>query len=258
MRQLLSPLLFVLMANAFCINLSAQTTKHIVTQPVTWLAYFGTHRLSDLWSIWTEVQVRRADLVNTPQQNFVRFAGTYHLSKTANISLGYGYFLTYPYGEQPIPLDEPRPEHRPWQQLQLLHSSDGFDFQHRFRLEQRYLQNWSALESLTRMRHLTEGYELQNRMRYRFFASTLLSENAEGKTDFFATGYNEIFVNFGQNIGANIFDQNRFGLTVGYNLSPMANVQLGYMNQYIQKSNGTSFESNNALTLFLTINSDWR
>jgi hypothetical protein len=258
MYHVFSRIAFVLLFCYLSINLTAQTVKNIASQPVVWLAYFGTHRLSDSWSVWTEVQVRRADYGQTSQQNLVRVAGTYHLSKTANISVGYGYFLTYPYGDQPIPLEEPRPEQRPWQQLQLLQSSDGFDFHHRFRLEQRYLQNWSPPEAVTRMRQLTEGYELQNRMRYRFLASTPISINTEGKTDFFVTGYNEIFVNFGQNVGVNIFDQNRLGLTVGYNLSSLANIQLGYMNQYIQKSNGTSFESNNALTLFLTVNTDWR
>ncbi len=245
---------FSLYSTSFSVGPGKNTTQNTLG----WFAYFGTHRIADKYSIWTELQLRRSDFLNVWQQSFVRTALMYHFDENTHVALGYGYFLTYPYGEQAIALDEPRPEHRPWQQLNLKNVNGSWEFQHRFRLEQRLLQNWTSPNPDTKLRSLTDGYELQNRLRYRFLASLPLTRDSEGNTFLFATGYNEVFVNFGGNIGYNIFDQNRFGITAGINLSKMANVQIGYMNQTIQKSNGRDVEGNNALTLFLTWNTDWR
>ena len=232
--------------------------KNIDTQAVSWWCYFGTHRLTEKWSVWTELQLRRADFVNEWQQVLPRIGLNYHLNNNVILTAGYGYIWTYPYGEQPIPLDGPRYEHRPWQQVTLLHESGKVSFQHRFRSEQRFLQNWSELNQNTNLRIIEEGFELQNRIRYRFLLSIPLTFDSNGMQKIFMTGYNEIFINFGDNIGFNLFDQNRLGTTVGYQLSKAFNIQMGYMNQVIQKSNGNDVENNRALTMFFFYNLDFR
>jgi hypothetical protein len=232
--------------------------KESVTQTISWWCYFGTYRVSERFSVWTELQLRRANFVSEWQQVLPRVGLNYHYNKNVLFTAGYAYLWTYPYGEQPIPLTEPRYEHRPWQQMVLLHESGKLAFQHRYRLEQRFLQNWSAVDPGTNLRTIEPGFELQNRMRYRFLVSRPLTQDANGKQKLFATAYNEIFINFGDNIGFNLFDQNRLGTTVGYQLAKDFNMQVGYMNQVIQKANGKSVENNHALTLFLTFNVDLR
>jgi Protein of unknown function (DUF2490) len=232
--------------------------KNIDTQAVSWWCYFGTHRLTDKWSIWTELQLRRADFTRDWQQVLPRIGLNYHLNNNVILTAGYGYIWTYPYGEQPIPLEEPRYEHRPWQQVTLLNESGKVSFQHRFRLEQRFLQNWSDLDQTTNLRRIEEGFELQNRMRYRFLLTVPLTFDVSGMQKIFVTGYNEIFVNFGDNIGFNLFDQNRLGATLGYQITKAFSIQTGYMNQVIQKANGRDVENNHALTLFVSYNLDFR
>jgi hypothetical protein len=249
----ISALLFMLIANE-----ARAQEKESVSQTLSWWCYFGTYRVSEKWSVWTELQLRRADVVSEWQQVLPRVGVNYHYSKNIIFTAGYAYLWTYPYGKQPIPLTEPRYEHRPWQQVVLLHESGKLALQHRYRLEQRFLQNWSAPDAVTNLRSIEPGVELQNRMRYRFLATRPLTVDAGGKQKLFATLYNEIFINFGDNIGFNLFDQNRLGTTLGYQATKDFNVQLGYMNQVIQKANGRSVENNHALTLFLTFNVDLR
>jgi hypothetical protein len=232
--------------------------KQTDTQALSWWCYFGTYRVADNWSIWTELQLRRAGFVNEWQQVLPRVALNYHYTDNVIFTAGYSYLWTYPYGEQPIPLDEPRYEHRPWQQVTLLHTSGKLNIQHRYRLEQRFLENWSGPDAVTGLRTITSGFELQNRMRYRFLCTRPITRTPEGRQKLFATVYDEIFINFGKNIGFNLFDQNRLGATLGYQLNAALNLQLGYMNQLIQKSNGMSIENNHALTVFTTMNIDYR
>ncbi len=250
---------FVLIATFSLTSYTASAQqKEIDTQSVSWWCYFGTYRLTEKWSAWTELQLRRADFVNEWQQVLPRVGLNYHYNNNIIFTAGYAYLWTYPYGEQPIPLDEPRYEHRPWQQVALLHESGKVLFQHRFRSEQRFLQNWSVPDPITNLRSIEPGFELQNRMRYRFLLTLPLTTDSNGKQKLFATGYNEIFINVGNNIGFNLFDQNRIGATLGYQFTKEFNLQAGYMNQVIQKANGKDIEDNQAITLFLTFNIDFR
>lgn len=232
--------------------------KDIDTQALSWWCYFGTFRLTDKTSVWTELQLRRSDFVNEWQQVLPRVGINYHYRSNIIFTVGYAYLWTYPYGKQPIPLEEPRFEHRPWQQMVLLQDAGRVTFQHRYRLEQRFLQNWSEPDPVTALRTIVDGFELQNRMRYRFLVNMPITKDAAGRQKLFATAYNEIFVNFGDNIGFNLFDQNRLGATIGYQFTRDFNLQTGYMNQAIQKADGRQVENNHTLTVFLTFNVDMR
>lgn len=232
--------------------------KEIADQSLSWWCYFGTYRVTNKLSVWTELQLRRADFINEWQQVVPRIGLNYHHTDNIVFTAGYAYLWTYPYGEQPIPLDDQRFEHRPWQQVALLHNSGKTNFQHRFRLEQRFLQNWSAPNASTGLRSIEDGFELQNRMRYRFLLTRSITRTAAGGQKLFATFYDEIFINFGNNIGFNLFDQNRLGTTLGYQFTKDFNFQLGYMSQFIQKANGRDIENNHAFTAFLTFNVDLR
>ena len=251
-------LLLVISASVLVTTSSFAQQKQVVNQPLSWWCYFGTYRITNKLSIWTELQLRRADFVNEWQQVLPRVGLNYHYKDNIIFTAGYAYLWTYPYGEQPIPLNEPRYEHRPWQQVTLLHGTNKVSFQHRYRLEQRFLQDWTSPDRTTGLRSIRDGYELQNRMRYRFLATIPITRTAQGRQKLFATVYNEIFINFGDNIGFNLFDQNRLGTTIGYQFTKDFNWQIGYMNQQIQKPNGIDRENNQALTMFFTFNVDLR
>lgn len=71
-----------------------------------------------------------------------------------------------------------------------------------------------------------------------------------GKTPFVAL-IDEIFLNFGDRITCNTFDQNRFFAGLGYQFTSHLNIQLGYMNVYQQEASGDNYFSTHAARLFV-------
>ena len=67
----------------------------------------------------------------------------------------------------------------------------------------------------------------------------------------------EVFLGFGKGIGKNILDQNRLILALGYKFSPNLNIQMGYMNQFVIKTNGVQMERNHTLWTSIVYNLDF-
>ncbi len=67
----------------------------------------------------------------------------------------------------------------------------------------------------------------------------------------------EVFLGFGKDIGKNILDQNRFITAVGYQFSPNFNFQMGYLNQFVVKSNGIQMERNHTFWTSIVYNIDF-
>lgn len=208
------------------------------SQHNAWYMYFGTYKVSPKVSIHSEVQWRRSGIIKDPQQLLLRGGLNYHLSNAVMATLGYGFIDTHPYGEQPVP--ERFTEHRIWQQLILNHSDGRVLFNHRFRQEQRWLELPLSDE---------HDYNYVNRSRYRFMLTVPLNNSEMIKDTWFLSFYDEIFINFGENVAKNIFDQNRIYGAIGFQTGINTNLQLGYLNQMIQKGNGIQFENNHTLQL---------
>jgi hypothetical protein len=71
------------------------------------------------------------------------------------------------------------------------------------------------------------------------------------KGDWYVAFYDEIFVNFGKNVAANVFDQNRAYGALGHRTLNYTRVELGYLNQLVQQRNGRVFEVNHTLQVAL-------
>ncbi len=229
--------------------LHAQTATHTNS----WWMYFGNHRLNDKLGLHTEYQFRRHDIVSDWQQSLMRVGLDYHLPKKAMVTAGYGWIVSFPYGEQPIPAKFT--EHRIWQQLVLQQNIGRFNFQHRYRLEQRFLENVS-LDVVGNK--VVDGHRFRQRARYRFFLAVPISNKTmEDNTLFFST-YEEVFLGFGKGIQRNILDQNRLYFALGWRFNKDVNVQLGYLNHYVIKGDGDHREMNHTLQCGLTYNLDLR
>jgi hypothetical protein len=72
--------------------------------------------------------------------------------------------------------------------------------------------------------------------------------------------YDEIFIGFGENVNANVFDQNRLGVMVGYRFNKTIRIEGGYLNQILQfgrQINGQSvFQYNNGVIVNTYVNID--
>ncbi len=232
----------------------AQNTRQVSNQWHGWYMYFGTHKLSKKLNLLTEYQWRRAEVIKDWQQSLARVALEYKFADNVATAAGYGYIITYPYGDQAVKFQFN--EHRSFEQLVLTHKSVSgrFNFSHRYRLEQRWMENVVAATDGSPQH---DSWIYRNRVRYMFRVNIPLNKKAMEKGAIFLSLYDEIFVNFGKNVNYNIFDQNRFYGAVGYQFLKNANIQVGYMNQAIQKSDGKRLENNNTVQVALTYNLDF-
>lgn len=227
----------------------AQQSKTVVTQYNAWLMYFGSHKVSQHWGVHLEAQWRRSDVFENPQQLLLRTGVNYHFGPKAFATAGYAFIETYPYGE--LPVAATFPEHRIWEQLQVKNQMGTIEWVSRFRLEQRFskqpvLTSENTYEPGDAV--YTNRFRLFNRISVPFKGKTIVDKS------FYITAYDEILINFGENVGLNLLDQNRAYLALGYQFPRVGRLELGYLNQYIVKSSGVAFENNHTLQVGLFSN----
>jgi hypothetical protein len=231
-------------------NLSAQKT--ISNQNHAWVTYLGNHKLTDKFSLHTEYQWRRANGVENWQQSLARIGVDYSIQPSLSVTLGYCWIVTYPYGEQPIA--HTFNEHRIWQQVNTKSKFGRFELQHRYRLEQRFLENYIINQDGT----FSKGADLfRQRVRYRAMVLVPLSHKEMLDNTLFLNLNNELFLGFGKGIGKNILDQNRMNFAFGWRFNKEFNVQVGYLNQFVVKSDGIKAERNHTLLISTVYNLDF-
>jgi len=74
----------------------------------------------------------------------------------------------------------------------------------------------------------------------------------------FLNNNDEIFLGFGKGIEKNVLDQNRFNIALGWRFTNNLNLQVGYLNQYIIKTDGVKIERNHTLLTSLVYNIDFK
>lgn len=196
-------LLFVLL------SARAQAQENGEEQLGAWYMYFGTNRVAERWSIHTEAQFRFYDLGSNFNQLLLRTGANYHISDGAIATLGYGYIWTDPTFEDGPALPDKISEHRIFQQFILKNKVGDFAFEHRYRLEQRFLDFDGPTDT-------------QHRARYRLQVTYPLGDT------FFINWYDEVFLN----LQGNVFGQNRLYLALGAKLSPTVSLQAGYLKNH--------------------------
>jgi hypothetical protein len=243
-RRLALPLL---VAAAVARPAAGQDVERVTgTNSNAWFVYSGTHALSSKAGVHLEGQVRRSDFVADPLQLFTRVGVNYALADRVTVTGGYAYAWSSPYGEFPAPFAFP--EHRVWQQLQLTHATGRLAWQHRYRLEQRWL---GQMEERPGGGTRTDSWRYVNRFRYMARATLPLRGATVGPREPYVAASDEVFVGFGRQVQLNVFDQNRAYLGVGYQASGHTRVELGYLNQWVLRGNGREMENNHTVQLTL-------
>lgn len=245
------------LAGAFIFTLTfpliGEAQKNIDSQNNGWYMYFGNHKLTNKLSLHTEYQWRRNGFIDKRQQSLTRLGLDYRIDAQVMVTAGYGSIITWPYGRQPVPFRFH--EHRIWEQLTLVQSTKRFFFNHRFRLEQRFVENRVDNGSGS---SVADGTTYRNRVRYRFLVNVPLNKRTIEQGAWFASFYDEVFVQFGANTALNYLDQNRLYLALGYVVLANTNLQVGYLNQFIVKGNARDAERNHTFQLSLTYHFDFR
>ena len=182
-----------------------------------WLIYFGNKKINSDWNWHHEVQYRNYNVAGDLEQLLLRTGIGYNLTENNNnLLLGYGYIHSQNYldnSDEKVNVNE----HRIYQQFITRQSISRVKVQHRYRVEERFVENADF------------------RMRFRYFLSLNVPLNNPDITDntWYGSAYNEIFIND----RGRLFDRNRLYAGVGYKLNALAKFEVGYMNQFLGGSN---------------------
>lgn len=245
---------FLILSHCFVVD--AQNNRINTHEQIGWYNFFGAFKLSEKFALHTEYQWRRDNIITHWQQSLLRLGVTYHLNPRVLFRTGYAWIETFPYGEIPINgLGRDFTEHRLFQMVQLSHKESKVDFSHRFMLEQRFVGRYSVSDLDDE-----DEFPLLHRMRYLFRVQVPIKGNEVKNKTPYVVFYDEIFIGFGKNVNANIFDQNRLGILLGYRFNKNFRLEAGYLNQIIQFGrlvNGQNvFQNNNGLIINANFNFD--
>lgn len=179
-----------------------------------WYMYFGNNKISKKLNFHNEIQYRSFDGAGDVEQLFVRTGIGYDLTEdNNNILLGYGFVLSRPYEDGK---KTENTEHRIFQQYITKQKFGRFNLQHRFRLEERFLED-------------------DFRMRFRYYLGInipITNKEMLPKT-WYASVYNEVFLHG----DSPVFDRNRVYGALGYVISKNLKIEAGYMNQIQENKN---------------------
>ena len=177
-----------------------------------WLIYFGNKDLNSKLNWHHEIQHRNYNLLGELEQLLIRTGLGYNINDNNNILLGYGFIDSRNRISDTYEILKTN-EHRIYQQFISKQTIGNVKVQHRYRFEQRFIED-------------------DFKLRYRYFLSfktPLLRTNKK----YYISAYNEIFINA---TGENSFDRNRIYGGLGYKLNSNIKLELGYMNQIFKTS----------------------
>lgn len=179
----------------------------------SWHMYFGTNTISEKVSLHTEAQMRYYENGKNFNQLLLRTGINYHINPNAIATFGYGFIETDVTFEELGDLAN-LTEHRIFEQFILKNTVGQFKFEHRYRLEQRFIS-------------FPDRNETQNRARYRLQVTLPLTDI------FFLNFYDEIFLN----LQDNVYGQNRLYGALGLNVTENLSVQIGYLKNHFPTAN---------------------
>lgn len=197
---------------------------------ITWLASFNTLHFTKKTSLLLEYQWRREGPIENWQQSLARTGLQYQFGNGMSAMVGYAYIITYPYNDHPSG-PHPTPEQRIFEQLVWNDDVGRVALNHRFRFEQRF--SGKVDQSATEYEVLDWTYT--NRIRYQLRGTVPLNNKKMGNKTWYATAFDEIFISFGKNVNQNVFDQNRIGAALGYQLNNSVRGEIGIFNQTQQQ-----------------------
>lgn len=188
------------------------------SQTGAWYMYFYNHQFKDSQlGIQGDFQYRDWQGLGDLEQLMLRSGLTFSPRESGVIfTLGYANITTGQFGDS----DDTFAENRIYQEALFSQKlGNRFYLSHRFRYEQRFVEN----------------QDFRTRYRYNLFLNVPINKKELSPNAVYAALYNELFINGETDIGDNrvveLFDRNRTYLGIGYVFNPTLRFQLGWMNQ---------------------------
>ncbi|MFW5644793.1 MAG: DUF2490 domain-containing protein [Bacteroidota bacterium] len=224
---LIGPLIFALIFLAKTVD--AQE-KSISRGEMTWLQYYNKTTLSESWMWKTDAGYRWTDFFEESKQFITRTSIGYALNPLIRISAGFAYLGYYTSGNMN------RVEYRPYQEMTLMNDFQYFDISHRYRLEERFSR-------LTGNKGDENSGNFNFRFRYAFMLKIpvlkLSATNPQRKL--VLNIGDEIFLNAGNEIVSNLFNQNRFIISPGIQFNKNLSLHLTWNSLFASKAESAKY-----------------
>ncbi len=214
--------------------------QQLLNKKGNWFVYIGDNQFTKRFGLHTELQLRNFGVSNSVATTLLRIGTHFYVSQNAALTLGYGFIYNQPdMPETPAPLVR---EHRIWEQLILHSKTNVVAIEHRYRVEQRFLENITA-----------SSRDTKHRIRYRIQAVFPFRKLPGKAKNILFVFYNEVMLHVHKQ-PAKVFDRNRFYLALGYQLRADLNIQLGFMNQLAVQTAYPVHEINNLAQICIFYN----
>ncbi len=180
-----------------------------------WIIYQGNQAFGKGWNFWNEAQYRNVNFIGDAQQYLIRTGIGYNLTENNNnVLLGYAFVHNAEYHGDVIDQNAST-EHRIYQQFLTKQTFPHISFQHRYRLEERFIP---------------DNYKW--RFRYQLGLNIPVTTFTSGDVVYVSV-YDEVFL---QPIGNAVFDRNRLYGAMGYKFTPNLKCEFGYMIQTLSNT----------------------
>ena len=206
----------------------------------SWNSFIPKLTLSEHWYLKSEFHFRRTNFVSDWEQLLLRPSIHYKTNDTYDYSLGYSYFRNYAFADFTIPVDAN--EHNIWQQIALSHTSKKMKFNHRFRLEERFIDK--IIQSPGGLYEI-RGSTYNNRFRYRLTLNRPVIKVREAKFISLKI-FDELWINLDQGIQPKSLNQNWFYAGLDFPLDRHLTFGMGYHHIGL-KGGSTTFITNHIL-----------
>ncbi|GAA3982418.1 DUF2490 domain-containing protein [Hymenobacter antarcticus] len=165
------------------------------------------------WGGYAEVQVRANGVLKEYFYHELKAGLSYDIDPNFTVLVGSGYYRTSDYRDlEASPLTV---EKRLWEQLVLTQYSKRLKLEHRYRIEQRWV-NFRG-----------DSTAFRQRFRYRLNVFFPLNKRTVSTGTLFLSVYNELFLN----PTGPVFERNRLYGGIGYQFTPQLVLQVGLLNQ---------------------------
>jgi hypothetical protein len=183
------------------------------------------------WGGYTELQTRTNGAFSQFQYYEAKAGVSYDIDKNFIALMGTGTYHTYDYLD--LSKGPNTNEYRVWEQMTINQFLTPIKFEHRYRVEQRWVNG-----------------DYRNRFRYRLNMFIPLNNTKIVAKTWFLSIFDEVFFN---NKAPN-FERNRISASLGYQFDKKWIVQAGWINQRNYVLNQSSAKNNIMLMLMYRIN----
>lgn len=208
----------------FCHDLFSQS-KIVSNGNQQWFQYYNQARLGDKWTLLSDLGYRWKEGFHKNSQYIIRTAIGYSIHPSVRISLGVAHLGSFIANKVSVF------ELRPYQELAIKNNFNKTEITHRFRVEERFFNFDNNGE-----------FQLSSDFNFRFRYSIMmgiplfrLSKENANRIFLLYIG-DEIFINAGNTIANNFFDQNRIIFSPSLKLNEQVTISLTWNSQFASTS----------------------